>query len=304
MLPAENIIAEPAKRNTAPCLALSASFIARKYLTIGYTENDISIAILTADQCISPDEGFIQTVETAMKYIEKNDAIATIGIQPTRAETGYGYIEIEERYDAKAIAAYVKQVLRFCEKPDVAMAANYVESGRFLWNSGMFFWRLDVFCEAMKANLSEVGGRIDEMSECYKDLTGKYIRGANDAVRGIYEEFPSISIDYGLMERAKNVVVVNALFAWDDIGAWDSLDRIREKNKHGNIISGMASVVDSHDSIIINETTGDRVIAAVGIDNMVVVMTDDAVLICPKDRAQEVKKNVEDIRDRYGEKLL
>ncbi len=304
LLPAENIIAEPAKRNTAPCLALSASFIAEKYLTMGYAAKDISIAILTADQCISPDEGFIKTVETAMEYVENNNAIATIGIPPSRPETGYGYIEIEDKYNLQNHIAEVKSVLQFREKPDAATAAKYIESGRFFWNSGMFFWRLDTFCEAMKENIPEVGNKIAEMSTSYKDMTGKYIQGANESIRIMYENFPNISIDYGLMERAKDVVVVNALFRWDDIGAWDSLDRIREKNEIGNIISGKTSVVDSSNSIIINESKGGKIIAALGIDNLVVVMTDDAVLICPKDRAQEVKKNVENIRDKYGEDLL
>jgi len=303
-LPPENIIGEPFKRNTAPCLALGASFLAAKYGD-RYKPDEISIAVLTADQSIRPNEGFARTIETALDYVEQNEVIGTIGIVPNRPETGYGYIEVEKSFSGDMTQAEIKPVIRFHEKPDKEKAKEYLKQGNYLWNSGMFFWRLDVFTEQMRKHLPEVGEHIDEMTSVAKGKTDTAYNSTLDFVAGIFENFPDISIDYGLMEKADDVVVAKALFEWDDIGSWDALDRLREKNNDGNIIDGEAVLHDVKNSTIINKSTNDNIIVSgIGLENFVIVVTDDAVLVCPKDRVQDVKKSVEQIRNKKGDKWL
>jgi mannose-1-phosphate guanylyltransferase len=304
LLPPENILAEPFKRNTAPCLALAASFIEAKY-SADYKREEISIAVLTADQSIKPDSGFAKTIETTLDFVENNNVIATIGIIPSRPETGYGYIEISDSFSADANEAEILSVVKFHEKPELARSNQYLEAGNYLWNSGMFFWRLDVFAEQMKKHLPAVGGAIDDMCELAKGKTNTVHNTAFNFVADIFERFPDISIDFGLMEKADNVVVAKALFDWDDIGSWDSLDRIKKKNSKSNIIEGVASLHDVSNSTIINKSTDNKIIVAgIGMDNFVIVVTDDAVLVCPKERVQEVKQCVKQIRESDNDKWL
>ncbi len=304
VLPHENIVAEPYKRNTAPCLALAAAFIAEKY-SKSFSPSEISIAVLTADQSITPMEKFTETVDGALSFVEKNKAICTIGIQPSRPETGYGYIEVDRKDSGLSNNPDIIPVVRFREKPDLETAQHFLESNNFLWNSGMFFWRLDVFIESMIKYLPEVGSKIDILRNCYQNETGKAFFGPHIKAAPVFEAFPDISIDYGLMEKADNVYVARALFSWDDIGSWDSLDRVRQSDNDGNIIHGNNSVFDTKNSVIINSSTKDHIIfAGFGLENMVVVVTDDAVLVCPKDRVQEVKKCVELIKKKDGHSWL
>ncbi|MDA3843314.1 MAG: sugar phosphate nucleotidyltransferase [Candidatus Kapabacteria bacterium] len=304
-LPPQNIIAEPYKRNTAPCLALGASFIEAKYAALGIKSNEISIAVLTADQNISPLSGFIKTVDAAMNYVENNPQIATIGIPPNRPETGYGYIETKDRFSADNDTAEIKPVLAFREKPSLKTAREFLAAGNYLWNSGMFFWRLDTFKISMIKNCPSVGDHIDPMRDAYLNMTDDVLDDALPEAAPFFKSMPNTSIDYGLMERADNTVVARALFDWDDIGSWDSLDRIREKDSKGNISEGVTALTDVTDSIIINQAKDrDVIIAGVGLDNTVIVVTDDAGLVCPKDRVQEVKKCVEIIKEDKNDKWL
>jgi len=301
-LPAENIVAEPYKRNTAPCLALAAAFIAEKY-SMQLKTDEISIAVLTADQSISPIDGFLSTVGKSLDFVEKNKALCTIGIQPIRPETGYGYIEVEKG-DLPG-SPNIKSVLSFREKPNLELAKEFVASGNFLWNSGMFFWRLDVFIESLTECLPDVGSKINDLRNCYRNDTNKPFFGPHLKAAPIFEKFPDISIDYGLMEKADNVFVAKAEFSWDDIGSWDSLHRVRNSDGNGNIIHGNNAVFDTKNSIIINSSTDDHIVfAGFGLDDMVVVVTDDAVMVCPKDRVQEVKKAVAIIRQNDGHNWL
>lgn len=295
-LPPENVIAEPAKKNTAPCLALAAGFIKAKY-SDKYKDNEISIAVLTADHMISPAEKFIETVKTALEYVENNNVLSTIGIIPSRPETGYGYVETENGF-SKNDDPEVLPVKEFHEKPDADTAKQYIEEGRYYWNSGMFFWSLETFITEMTEALPEVGGKIADISNIYYGKTNIDFECPFQDVNDVFNAFPSISIDYGLMEKAKNVVVTKALFNWDDIGSWDALDRYKEKDEFGNVKIGESVNTDSSNSIIVNNSKDGKIlVSTLGLDNMAVVVTDDAILVCPKDRVQEVKKNVEKIRD-------
>ena len=303
-IPPENIVAEPFKRNTAPCLALSAAFIAERYAG-QYKPDEISVAVLTADQIIHPADGFRDTIKAALEYVENWKVIGIIGIQPSRPETGYGYIEVENSFLAAGKVPEIKQVLQFHEKPFHEKALEYVQSGKFLWNSGMFFWRLDIFIQNMEIHLEEVGLKIGAMRQCFKDNTRKALDTANEQVSSIFEAFPDISIDYGIMEKTRDAVVVRALFDWDDVGSWDALERVGKIDDSNNIIDGNATTVETKDCIIINKSKiSETKVACYGMENIVIVVTDDAILVCPKDRVQGVKKCVEKIRSERGEQWL
>jgi len=303
-LPPENVIAEPHKRNTAPCLALSASFFVAKYQN-EMPLNQISIAVLTADQLIKPNFQFLKTIDAALSFVEKNEAICTIGIPPSRPETGYGYVEIKEKFDYNNENVEIKKAVKFHEKPDLETAKKYIEYGNYLWNSGMFFWRLDYFISEMQRCLPEVGNKIDLMAEKYQNKTKIALPEALGLISDIYNEFPNISIDYGLMEKARNVYVAKALFNWDDIGSWDSLYRTKIVDDCNNIIEGKTIKIDVTNSILMNYNSNGKVIlTALGLNNLVVVVTDDAVLVCDKDRVQEVKKIVEEVKKCGCEKWI
>jgi len=303
MLPPENIVAEPCKRNTAPCLALSAAFIKSKYKE--FKSEEIAIAVLTADQSIYPKEGFIKTIDSALQYIENNPVLCTIGIPPDRPETGYGYVEVQNTFDYNSNESEISPVIAFHEKPDLKTAKTYLKAGNFLWNSGMFYWRLDTFINSMQLAIPEIGNHIDKMSEKYRNKTKIPLPEALEQIRPIYNAFPNVSIDYGLMEKANNVVAAKALFKWDDIGSWDSLERIKKVDAENNIISGNTALIDVKNSVIINASKKkDMIVAGLGIDSFIVVATDDAILVIPKDRVQEVKQIVEKIKNDNGEQWL
>lgn len=301
--PTQNVIAEPYKRNTAPCLALAAGIALAKYDGV-YDPSEISMAVLTADQLINPIDGFQKTIEHLLNYVGDNKVLATIGIKPSRPETGFGYIELENAFDYSSQTFEISKVKSFHEKPDQEKAKKFMESGRFLWNSGMFFWRIDKFIVDMTENLPEVGTKILDLKEIYLNKTDLVLDGPLNEAKEIFSKFPDISIDYGLMEKAKEVVVAKALFDWDDIGSWDSLDRIRHSDENSNILDGNIILMDSENSTVINQSDNKILFTGLGLDNFVVVVTEDAVLVCPKDRAQEVKKIVEQIKKTNRESWL
>ncbi len=302
MLPPENIIPEPAKRNTAPCLALASAYIAARYKNLKL--DDISMAVLTADQDINPLDAFSKTLDFAMDHSEKNSSIVTIGIPPNRPETGYGYIETSEKFTNNNILE-IKPVLQFREKPNLEKAEEFISTGRFVWNSGMFFWRADVFFSEIKQHYPEIGNKIEELKNILIGTNKNVSKKLPKEISDIFTKFPSISIDYALMEKSKNVTVCKAIFDWDDIGSWDSLARTKSPDTNKNISLGDVSLVNSKNSILINKSKNERVVlAGLGLENIVVVVTDDAVLVCPKSQVQDVKKSVEDVREKFGEEFL
>lgn len=303
-LPPENIVAEPYKRNTAPCLALASAFISSRYEG-SYSPSEISIAVLTADHIIEPKEAFLKTIETAFDFVEKNKALATIGIPPTKPHTGFGYIEVESPFDNNQTNCEIKPVLRFLEKPNYEKAVEFLEKGNYLWNSGMFFWRLDTFNSSLCETMPEIGNKIETMKALYANNTEKAFEGSYEAIDELFKQMPDISIDYALMEKAKNVVVAKALFQWDDVGSLDSLQDKLPKDESNNITKGTCIICNTSDSIIINSTTQKKMLfAGLGLNNMVVVLTDDAVLVCPKDKVQDIKNCISEIRKRgYNEYL-
>lgn len=289
VLPPENIIAEPLKRNTAPCLALGAAFIAEKYSNL--KESEISISVLTADQFIYPNEKFIETVDNALNYIEKSDALATIGIPPSRPETGYGYIELDKPFENEKI----KNIVRFREKPNYETALNFLQTGKYLWNSGMFFWRLDTFINAINESSPEIGAGIDKMRTALKTKTNLAPKTAFEGLINVFETYPNISIDYALMEKTDKAVVAKALFNWDDVGSWDALERTKQTDENQNVIIGDVIALNSKNSIFANYSDN-LTLTAYGLDNISIIAHSDSILVLPKDKAQETKKIVEALK--------
>ncbi|MFM8772089.1 MAG: mannose-1-phosphate guanylyltransferase [Candidatus Kapaibacterium sp.] len=287
LLPPQNVIAEPAKRNTAPCLALACSVIESR------EGGDALMAVLTADHFIGNVDAFRHDVQVALDYAKGHDALLTLGIPPTRPETGYGYI----RMTSAAAPSTVTSVAEFKEKPTINVAMQYLRSGEYVWNSGMFFWRTHALSSAMNASLPEVGSLIN-------DMTSAISAEDSAALTSTFSKMPDISIDYGVMERATNVFVVPASFPWDDVGSWDSLDRMQPRDDQGNVLQGPSTVVDTNNSVIVNAHDGSHIVTGVGLDDIVVVVTNDATMVCAKERAQDVKLIVKTLREQGRSDVL
>jgi mannose-1-phosphate guanylyltransferase len=279
-IPAENVLAEPCKRNTSGCLAYAAAHLLAKH------GEQVTMAVLTADQKVDDADLFLETVNAAMDAAERDAVLVTIGIPPTYPSTGYGYIQ------ASAGTAKALKVQAFHEKPDAVTAQQYVQHGMFFWNSGMFFWRLSSF-------LSELDAANPRLAQATRDMAEAMRRNDEARVRTVFEGIEDLSIDYALMERAQNVAMVPAQFDWDDVGTWASLDRTRPADAHGNITFGNPVLHDCRNSIVYN-AAGEQVVSVgvAGMENVVVVVTEDAVLVLPKDRAEEVKAIVQELKKR------
>lgn len=269
----ENVIAEPDKRNTLSCLGWVAANMLAKY-----PNDEVSLAVLTADHKIGNPALFRDTVSKALVTAEQTGALVTIGIRPNRAETGYGYIQLADAHSAEP-----QRSVAIHEKPDLAKAQEYLKGGNYLWNSGMFFWSVASFLSELEAAQPEVYMIVLQMTEALKQGKDGY---AAELFRGL----PSQSVDYALMEKAKNVFVVPGEFPWDDVGAWDALERSFDRNADGNVVLGDVISVDSHGCVLVNESK--HKVGVLGVEDLVVVVSDDGILICHKDRTQEVRKIV------------
>jgi mannose-1-phosphate guanylyltransferase len=288
-LPSENVLAEPEKRNTAACLALAAAHLEQRH-----PDEDVVMAVLTADHQIGVPDQFRATVARALDFAATNDALVTIGVVPTRPETGYGYIEVapaEARGAASHDAGAPLPVVRFREKPNEQIARQYAKSGHHYWNSGMFFWRVSTLLRGLAKHMGDL-----ELAEraMVAALAG---RAGAASLRDVFLPLADVSVDVGLMERAGNVYVVPADFPWDDVGAWDALERTRGSDE-GNVVVGDAVLVDVKDSIVFNEPGDAMAVAVIGLDGVVVATTRDGVLVCRKDRAQDVRRAVTELRKR------
>jgi mannose-1-phosphate guanylyltransferase len=300
-IPPSNVIAEPSKRNTAPCLAYAVAFLKAKYQATG---SELLMAVLTADHKIETDEAFQMNISAILDFVAQNQGLCTIGIKPNRPETGYGYIEVETEFD-KLGTTQIAPVVRFHEKPDIVKASEYIDSGKFFWNSGMFFWRLDVFINEMKRHFPEVGEQINLMAELHSGTTETAFTGTNDKIIQLYNSFPDKSIDYALMEKSTSVFVAKADFTWDDIGSWDSFSRLHGTDSEGNLNFGDNIVsVDSKATMVINNSGDARMVSALGLEDIIIITTDDSVLVCHKSKVQDVKKIVAELRNKKMDKWL
>ena len=277
-IPRENILAEPIGRSTAPCIQYAAMKIAAE-------DPEAKMIVLPADHRIQNVRRFHEVLEAAIDAANEPGALVTIGIMPTHPETGYGYIQFEPPSEPPANDTPVAHGVRtFAEKPDMATAERFLDSGDFLWNSGMFIWRVDTI-------LGEISHHLPEVRDAFEPLED-VVNTADErgAVEKSYRRTPSISIDYGVMERADKVYVVPGSFGWSDVGDWRAVYDITEKDTHGNALQGNVIMHDASRCLVQADS---RLVVLVGIHDAVVIDTDDALLVGHRESMQQVKNVVE-----------
>ncbi|OHE78449.1 MAG: mannose-1-phosphate guanyltransferase [Verrucomicrobia bacterium RIFCSPLOWO2_12_FULL_64_8] len=289
-IPRENIIAEPTGRDTAAAVGLAALLIERR--------DPMGIfAILPADHAIKNAAAFRRDVRAALGIAAKPSVIATIGIKPFEPATGYGYIHRGERLGT-AEGRHFHRVRRFVEKPDEATARRYLASGEYYWNAGMFFWSVPTILAAFARHAPDLQAGLEKIRRGLADG-----RALVPLLRRVYPTLPRISVDYALLERAGNVTVLPAAFDWDDVGAWPAVARHLVRDESGNVVRGHAVIEDGHHNIVINE--GSHFTAVLGADNLVVVHARGATLVCPREKAQQIKKLLQRLATHpQGRKLL
>jgi len=271
------ILAEPVGRNTAPCIGWAATHLRR-------IDESAIMAVLPADHYIGETDAYVETLRRGLEAATHGDYV-TIGIRPTRAETGYGYIEVGSELDPG-----VYRARRFVEKPNRQRAEQFVASGSFLWNSGMFFFQASRILEAIDRHLPGLGEQLRRYDEAAS-------RGAEDAlVRETYADLPAVSIDHGIMEKVSSVSVVPGSFEWSDLGSWTSAWELANRDEHANVLpEGSIAVRSSGNYVRVPEG---KLVALVGIEDLVIVDSGDALLVIPRDRAQHVREIVETLRER------
>ncbi|HSP77340.1 MAG TPA: mannose-1-phosphate guanylyltransferase [Myxococcaceae bacterium] len=282
-LPRKNLLVEPVARNTAPAIALAALHVAAR-------EPEGILVVLPSDHHVADVAGFKKTLAEAARVAAKGHLV-TLGIQPNRPETGYGYIQVGEPLEGGA-----RGVKAFREKPDAETARRYLESGEYLWNAGIFVFRADAILEAF-------GKYMPEMKKGLEALRKAVGRRTYPAVlKRVFPRLPSLSIDYGVMEKADDIAVLPGDFGWSDVGSFAAIPEVRPTDEQGNVVSGKeAVVVDCQGCVVLADK---RPLAVVGLTDLVVVDAGDAVLVVPKDKSQDVRKVVEALKARKREKYL
>lgn len=280
------ILNEPEGKNTAAAIGLAAAFIAKK-------SPDAVMAVMPSDHVILKNDAFLDVLKKARTLAGKG-YLTTLGILPSRPETGFGYIQ-KGRPLLRTKAQEGFEVKRFVEKPDLKTAKAYVGSGDYFWNSGIFVWRVKDILAEIRAQMPDLYKGIVAIGKA----AGK--KNEQEVIGTVFKSLKSVSIDYGVMERAKKVAVISADIGWSDVGSWCALEEIAKKDGSGNIITGNVIDVGSRNSIVY---AGKRLVATVGLDNIVIVDTPDATLVCHKDRAQDVRKVVEELKKKGADELI
>ena len=283
---ADHILAEPAARNTAACIGYAAMEILKKY-------GDGIMTIFPSDHFIRDQKAFEEVLRYACEVADSENCLVTLGITPTFACTGYGYIKYDKSSEGTGLLA--RQVLEFREKPDQKTAEKYVADGSYSWNSGMFVWKASVILDQMKKLLPDVYECIEKIGDAMGSADERRV------IEEIYPRIPSISIDYGIMEKAEDVRVISADIGWSDVGSWDNLGEIFGEDENGNVFAGDHLAIDTKGCITYSEK---RLITTIGVENIIVVETDDAVLVCDKSKAQDVKRAVDWLKDNGRSELL
>lgn len=281
-LPAANILKEPAARNTAACVGYAAM---KLYKTCG----DGIMVVSPSDAYIRDEAEYARVLRLAVAAAEENDALVTVGITPTFPATGYGYIHFE------ATEGAVKKVRQFVEKPDLPTAEKYLQSGEYVWNSGVFVWKVSVILEKFRKYLPDIFSGLEQISAAFGTEAEERV------LREIYPEIRSISVDYGIMEKADNILVVPGEFGWNDVGSWDMMGVLHAADGDGNIVLGDALAVDCRDTTVYSSQ---RLVAVVGTEDLVVVETPDVVMVCPRSKAQDVKKLVDALKEKNRTEVL
>ncbi|SHJ68589.1 mannose-1-phosphate guanylyltransferase [Desulfofundulus thermosubterraneus] len=289
-LPPENLLVEPVGRDTAPCIALAASLLkARDPGTV--------MVVLPSDHMILDEKRFAEAIRDAVAVAKETKGLVTIGIRPTRPETGYGYIHVGPI--SRVEMGRALRVRKFTEKPDLETAMAFLASGEYLWNSGMFVWEVRAIQDALERYLPELACGMRPIAEAVG--TASF-----DAVlAGHFPRLPRISIDYGVMEKADNVWAVPGDFGWDDLGTWTALERVAGKDADGNLVQGQAVLVDTRETIIRSDSG--KLVVTFGLKDTLVVETPDVLLVADKKRAQDLKAVLNELRrqglDRFLQRL-
>ncbi len=280
-----NLIAEPIAKNTAPALALASVFLKDKHY-------DDVLGVFPADHVISDVKKFNQVLKKAEETALK-DYLVALGVQPTRPETGYGYIKRGQTIEGYESSFIVDE---FVEKPDIEKAKAFLETNEHFWNCGIFFWKTSQILAEFKTHMPQTLDNIESALPCLQKQKGPYSYLTFDETgKNIYDSLEGQSIDYGIMEKSKQVAVVATDMPWNDVGSWVALSDLEKKDSKGNVLSEEVIALDCENSII---QSHDRLIAAVGTRDLIIVDTPDALLVCPKDKAQEVKKIVEKLKEK------
>jgi mannose-1-phosphate guanylyltransferase len=279
MLPAQ-VLAEPMRKNTAPCIAYSS-------YRIQQLNKDAVIVVSPADHLILKEEEFKENIIKATDQAKSQDKLITIGITPTRPETGYGYIQFIP--DKKA----AKKVKTFTEKPELSLAKKFLESGDFVWNSGIFIWGVQAIINALQEHLPEMAEVIEECRPAFNTPAEA------DAIEKAYAQCKSVSIDYGVMEKATNVFVCLGNFTWSDLGSWSSIHEISTKDEHNNVITGRTLLYDTRNSII-RASSPNKLIVTQGLNGYLVAEFGNVIIVCEKDKEDMFRKFVNDLKATQG----
>ncbi len=283
-IPKENIIDEPFGKNTAACIGLASVIVEAK-------DNDAVIVTLPADHLIQDVESFQATLKKAINFAGKSDSLVTIGIKPTRPETGYGYIQIDDKSGSEDI----NKVLTFAEKPNLSTAKRFVESGDFLWNSGIFIWKAESILDEIKNHMPELSDGLEELKPSIGTSNFKSV------LTDVYGKLKSISIDYGVMEKSQKVYLTKSDFDWSDVGSWQTVYELSHKDDDGNAVEGDVYMMKTFNTYIRGNK---KFIATVGVSDLIVIDTDDAMLICDRKNSQDVKNIVDSLKLNNRKELL
>jgi mannose-1-phosphate guanylyltransferase len=275
----EQIIEEPMRKNTAPCIAYAANKIFLK-------DPDAVMVVSPSDHLILSEKEFLQTIQKAVDHAKAQDKLVTLGIKPTRPETGYGYIQFLEGKSS------LKKVKTFTEKPAIALAKTFLESGDFVWNSGVFVW-------GVKAILKAFQKHLPELSEAFEEIRPQLFTSDEKAViTQVYAQTKNISIDYGVMEKADNVYVTLGNFSWSDLGSWSSLHEASVRDDHNNVVIGEALIYDTRNSVV--KGPDDKLIVVQGLNGYLVGIFDNVVIVCEKDKEEMFRRYVNDLKAKQN----
>jgi mannose-1-phosphate guanylyltransferase len=292
-IPAENILCEPFMRNTAPCIAYANHWVAAK---AGERAHEANIIVAPSDHLILDESSFLDIVQLGIEHTASTDNLVTLGVLPSRPDTGYGYIQFEDA--TEALDPKIRAVRTFTEKPQLDLAEQFLASGDFYWNSGIFIWSLANITQAFEQHLPG-------MQELFVEHAGAFnTPHEKAAIASIYGDCENISIDYGIMEKAPNVSVVLSDFGWSDLGTWGALHEKLSLDPEGNGASGVELIaVDSKDNVVVSNARSSgqkKLVALRGLDNFILVDTEDALLICPKSEEQWIKQLVMSMKTKKG----
>ncbi len=276
--PEENYIVEPNGKNTAPCIALAAAIIMKK-------DPEAAMGVFPADHLIENFESFKEAVRMGEKVARQHSGLVTFGITPTRPATGYGYIQYDKKLPLLENSAY--KVKTFAEKPNLETARRFLETGEFLWNSGMFIWVAKEILKSIKIHLPDLYESVINIQNAVG--TEKY----NKVLRKEWSTILGSSIDYGVMEKANNVYAVKSDFIWSDVGSWDAVYDLEKKDKEGNVIRGEVIATDSRNCLI---SANKRLVSTIGVEDLIIVETKDAVLIAKRGESEKIKDLVDTLK--------